>query len=195
MLYLGAMETATVSKSLEELADHLDYKINKMFQTTGEIDLTECIEIMENYYGTDWQKYSKFNYNDVEDDGSVNKGYRCVPLKFKGVGEHFDMWLTCWNKGCCSEVRDNAANGCVQRVLVGVLKETLYQVEKKKKGGRKKKGLVVVDERKLRQGGAEYIDNDIGLHKIENKSQVIEAVTLHIASPPDYQTNFYKTGS
>ncbi len=173
---------ATVSKNLSELVDHLIYKLNKGFSESGEVDLTECLGELENYYGTDWQKYAKF------DD---KKGFNRVNIYLEGrKNQHFDVWLICWSKGANSGIHNHADNGCIQRVLTGVIKETRYR---KCNRGKKKGQFEETDVNKLRQGNVGFIDNDIGYHRMENKSNTQEAVTLHIYSPPNYDTVYYKS--
>lgn len=173
---------ALVSKSLKELLDHIDYICCKMFTETGEIDLTECLDVLENYYGTDWHNFMKDNLNEAIKD--KNRGCTEMPINIKGRKYvHFDAWLTCWHKGANSGIHDYSSNGCIQRILGGVLRETRYN-----KGDGK---FEIVDEIKLRQGNVIFIDKDKGLHRIENKSLNNDAFTLHVYSPPNFKTRYY----
>lgn len=170
--------SAAVSKNLDELFERVNYKIEKMFSNTGEIDLEDCLELLENYYGADWENLVEFK------DGEFNK----VPLDVGNKDAKFDAWLICWSTKANSGVHDHAEHGCIQKVLSGVLKESRYR-----KVGKGAKAKIELDEeRKLRVGNVGFIDNCIGFHSIENRSSVNNAVTLHIYSPPNYVTKYYK---
>lgn len=172
--------SAAVSKTLDELFERINYKIEKNFSNSGEVELEDCLELLENYYGADW-----------EDFVEVKEGeYNSVPLDIGLKGTKFEAWLICWDKGVDSGIHDHAEHGCIQKVLSGVLKEVRYR----KSGGGVKEGekFEIVEERKLRVGNVGYINNEMGYHSVENRSSVKTAVTLHIYSPPNHKTTYYK---
>lgn len=180
--------TAVVSKTLDELFNRFHYKLDKLFSSTGEIDLYECMELLENYYGTDWEKKVEF------EEGSFKK----IPL-YVNKDAKFEAWLICWDIGANSGIHDHASNGCIQKVLTGVLKETRYKLvknNKRKKVEKRekemdKKSFEIINEIKMRHGNVLYIDNGLGYHRIENKSSNNRAVTLHIYSPPNHVTKYF----
>ena len=192
--------SVAVSKTLNELFDRINYKIEQMCSElnktidTEEIDLSECLELLENYYGSDWKNLAKF------DD---KKGYNKIMLNVGNKNSKFDAWLICWHKGADSGIHDHAQYGCIQKVLCGVLKETRYLQKKEKRRKKRTKGIKgekevekekkfeISEENKLRQGNVGYINNKAGYHKIENRSVTNDAVSLHIYAPPGYVTKYF----
>lgn len=174
------MMAVAISKNLKELFERIEHTLNKQYHNNSEVQLVECFELLDNYYGSDWENYCK-EKEDSKD--SKEKGYTKINLNT--MSQYYDAWLICWDKGANSGIHDHAENGCIQKVLTGVLKETRYKKIKKK--------FNVIKETKMRQGNVCFIDNDIGYHRIENKSDCNIAVTLHIYSPPNCETHFYNS--
>ena len=85
--------------------------------------------------------------------------------------------MICWDTDQGSPIHNHADNGCVLKVLEGELLETQY------------KSLVDYEEptkiTHVTAGMSSYIDNGIGVHKIESPGQ--QTVSMHIYSPPKYK--------
>ncbi|MDX2306146.1 MAG: cysteine dioxygenase family protein [Microscillaceae bacterium] len=113
--------------------------------------------LIKQYKGQDWQKYVCFS-----DD--------CYTRNYVYRDEDFEILVLCWQPGQGSPIHNHADRGCVLKVLGGELLETRYFSEEN------------IRETSLQLNQITYIDNHIGLHKIENRSQV-NTISLHIYSP------------
>ena len=110
-----------------------------------------------------------------------------------------NLLILVWSPGKGSLVHDHAGAHCVMKVLKGKLRETLYEMPEE--GGKGGEGLRVRKETEFGQDEVAYISDDvrspvagqiqvlmldeqIGLHKIENADPNEVAVSLHLYTPP-----------
>ncbi|NWI11100.1 CDO1 dioxygenase, partial [Crypturellus soui] len=78
-----------------------------------------------------------------------------------------------------SSIHDRTDSHCFMKILQGNLKETLF-------GWPEKKGNVEMAKKSecvLRENQCVYINDSIGLHRVENISHTESAVSLHLYSP------------
>ncbi|CAJ0918778.1 unnamed protein product [Ranitomeya imitator] len=80
----------------------------------------------------------------------------------------------------CSSIHDHTNSHCFLKLLQGNLKETLYDWPQKKSNG----SMVKKSEGVLKLNQCAYINDSIGLHRVENSSHTETAVSLHLYSPP-----------
>ncbi|XP_005557607.1 cysteine dioxygenase type 1 isoform X1 [Macaca thibetana thibetana] len=159
-----------------------------------EVNVEEVQAIMEAYESdpTEWAMYAKFDQ------------YRYTRnLVDQGNGK-FNLMILCWGEGhgsspkegekrkalgkktlnvkwifsMCS-IHDHTNSHCFLKMLQGNLKETLFAWPDKKSNEMVKKS-----ERVLRENQCAYINDSIGLHRVENISHTEPAVSLHLYSPP-----------
>uniref|UniRef100_G1N9P2 Cysteine dioxygenase n=1 Tax=Meleagris gallopavo TaxID=9103 RepID=G1N9P2_MELGA len=79
-----------------------------------------------------------------------------------------------------SSIHDHTDSHCFMKILQGNLKETLFEWPEKKGNGE----MTKKSERVLRENQCAYINDSIGLHRVENISHTETAVSLHLYSPP-----------
>jgi len=102
-------------------------------------------------------------------------------------GGSFNVMLLCWAPGCASPVHGHSCaetmipSNCFLMVLEGSLVETIYTNDAILSDGKS------VDARAgkhtaLHAGAVAYINDNIGLHKVENQSKA-RAVSLHVYAP------------
>lgn len=102
-------------------------------------------------------------------------------------GDAFNVQLLCWAPGCASPVHGHSCadtlveSNCFLLVLEGNLLETIYGEDAILPDGK------AVDSRRgekhtLRAGQMGYINDSLGLHKVENQSDA-RAVSLHVYAP------------
>lgn len=140
---------------LESLHDilYIEYNTPSNF-----INLTTLVK---NYIGNDWVKYIKYynnKYNRIRLDNFSNS--------------KFEIYIICWKPNQISPIHDHSENGCIMKVLDGSLKETLYDYD-----------LYCQNDTIINKHYVSFIDNHIGLHKIEALDY---SISLHIYSPPNY---------
>ncbi|XP_061874526.1 cysteine dioxygenase type 1 isoform X2 [Colius striatus] len=91
-----------------------------------------------------------------------------------------EEWLQYAKFDQYSSIHDHTDSHCFMKILQGNLKETLFQWPEKKGNGE----MTKKSERVLRDNQCAYINDSIGLHRVENISHTETAVSLHLYSPP-----------
>ncbi|XP_030048640.1 cysteine dioxygenase type 1 [Microcaecilia unicolor] len=137
------------------------------------INVEEVQNIMESYESNplDWMKYAQFDQ------------YRYTRnLVDEGNGK-FNLMILCWGEGHGSSIHDHTDSHCFLKMLQGSLKETLFEWPDKKMNGE----MVKKSENVLKENHCAYINDAIGLHRVENSSHTESAVSLHLYIPP-FQT-------
>ncbi|RHY43461.1 hypothetical protein DYB34_012801 [Aphanomyces astaci] len=87
----------------------------------------------------------------------------------------YALMLLCWNRGKYSPIHDHPSDGCWVRHIQGTLNEVRYW----------NNGETLVETSNIViTSGVSYMDDSLGLHKIGNPSQDVDAITLHLYSPP-----------
>ncbi|XP_059494527.1 cysteine dioxygenase type 1 isoform X2 [Stegostoma tigrinum] len=89
--------------------------------------------------------------------------------------------ILCWGEGHGSSIHDHANSHCFLKILQGQLKETLYNWPD---GNHKNQELTKKWEKTFLENQCTYINDTIGLHRVENVSHTEGAVSLHLYSPP-----------
>mmetsp|Transcript_11730 Transcript_11730/g.21373 ORF Transcript_11730/g.21373 Transcript_11730/m.21373 type:complete len:367 (+) Transcript_11730:123-1223(+) len=111
--------------------------------------------------------------------------------------ENMDVILMCWPAGCKSSIHDHDASSCWVTVVEGEVHEVQYQLprldrkflEAEQKDPANAIGtcgqLKIVNTACLDTGGVTgtYANNDIGIHRVENRSDKLSC-SLHIYAPP-----------
>ncbi|ELK36507.1 Cysteine dioxygenase type 1 [Myotis davidii] len=134
-----------------------------------EVNVEEVQAVMEAYESdpAEWSVYAKYDQ------------YRYTRnLVDQGNGK-FNLMILCWGEGHGSSIHDHTNSHCFLKMLQGNLKETLFAWPDKKSNEMIKKS-----ERVLRENQCAYINDSIGLHRVENISHTEPAVSLHLYSPP-----------
>ncbi|MBN3273158.1 CDO1 dioxygenase, partial [Polyodon spathula] len=89
--------------------------------------------------------------------------------------------LLCWGETHGSSIHDHTNSHCFLKLLQGRLKETLYDWPEDQ---RCKQELQKRCEIYFEENQCTYINDSIGLHRVENSSHCDHAVSLHLYSPP-----------
>ncbi|XP_054629351.1 cysteine dioxygenase type 1 [Dunckerocampus dactyliophorus] len=154
-------------QSLEELTRRL----HEIFES-NDINVEEVKEVMESYKSTrqDWEKFAKFD-----------KLRYTRNLVDEGNGK-FNLIILCWGEGHGSSIHDHSNSHCFMKMLQGELKETLFDWPKEEGGQMTERSHSILEENKVA-----YINDSIGLHRVENVSHTEGSVSLHLYSPP-FQT-------
>ncbi|XP_018494607.1 cysteine dioxygenase type 1 [Galendromus occidentalis] len=147
--------------NLEELTEEL-YRVFE----SDHVNIDEVKQLMASYGGgpCEWSKYAKF------EPGKYTRN-----LVDEGNGK-FNLMVLCWSGDTKSSIHDHADAHCVMRLLSGELTEVRYDWPQGQK-------MRVIDEKIMLPGDVAYINNDIGLHRVENRFPEV-AVSLHLYSPP-----------
>ncbi|XP_030049366.1 cysteine dioxygenase type 1 [Microcaecilia unicolor] len=161
------MEQTEVLKP--QTLDELIQILHQIF-SSDKINVEEVQNIMEAYESNplDWMKYAQFDQ------------YRYTRnLVNEGNGK-FNLMILCWGEGHGSSIHDHTDSHCFLKMLQGNLKETLFEWPDKKI----KEEMVKKSEHVLKENQCAYINDSIGLHRVENSSHTESAVSLHLYIPP-----------
>lgn len=118
-----------------------------------------------------------FDISDfINDIDFNNQGYKKILIYDNPL---FDVYVIVWDKLGVSKIHDHSENGCIFRIMKGILSEQIFN-----------KDLKRISRRILGKDIIGYIDNDNGYHKIRN---ILDdySVSLHLYSPREYKPNTF----
>jgi cysteine dioxygenase len=139
----------------------------------GQFSLPRLTAIINNYTSKkhEWEKFAffdKFRYTrNLVDDGNGR----------------YNLLLLCWGKGHQSPIHDHAGSHCILKVMQGSLVETRYPWPKNSAECECSK-MQPTSADELSENETGYMHDEIGLHRVSNPSEEIDAVSLHLYSPP-----------
>ncbi|XP_029161187.1 cysteine dioxygenase type 1 [Nylanderia fulva] len=159
--------------TLRELIDAL----HEVFQT-DHVNIDHVQDLMMSYKSNplEWKKFAKFDR------------YRYTRNLVDEGNGRFNLMVLCWGEGHGSAIHDHANAHCVMKVLQGKLCETRYAWPAKTE----KEGVMIENGEELKELERNtldtneicYINDSLGLHRVENPSAMNPAVSLHLYSPP-----------
>ncbi|XP_038852824.1 cysteine dioxygenase type 1-like [Salvelinus namaycush] len=94
----------------------------------------------------------------------------------------FNLILLCWGEGQGSSIHDHTDSHCFMKMLQGELKETLFEWPNNKT--QDVGDMVQKSQKILKENQCAYINDSVGLHRVENDSHTEGSVSLHLYSPP-----------
>ncbi|CAG2166494.1 unnamed protein product [Oppiella nova] len=100
--------------------------------------------------------------------------------------------LVCWSEGQGSGIHDHSDAHCFMKMLTGSLHEIRFEWPDVKKSTQEMNNNVkesteemkVLEENVMKTNAVAYINDSIGLHRVENRSHTYPAVSLHLYIPP-----------
>ena len=193
----GVSLTGTLMPACHTLSSLLDFlKKNVVGSSHTNHDVRHVSRAVAQWYPrpTEYQKYVHWNKENP-------KAYT-RNLIFHN--DNMDVILMCWPAGSQSTIHDHDESSCWVVVVEGEAHEVQYampQVDRKfiesemknPTGARGRCGpLRVTSEYKLNSLGvtSTYANNEIGLHRVENRSNA-PAYTLHVYAPPLTKLKIY----
>ena len=155
--------------------DDLIPKLHDLF-STDDVCVEDVQKTMEAYtpQASEWEKYAKFD------------PHRYTRHLIDTGNGKFNLILLCWGEGQGSGIHDHSNSHCWLKVMDGTLSEKLYDWPEEGAALPGDDGPALVP-RKITPGHAGdvmYINDTIGLHRVENESHSEPAVSLHLYSPP-----------
>ncbi|RXG71061.1 Cysteine dioxygenase type 1 [Armadillidium vulgare] len=88
--------------------------------------------------------------------------------------------LVCWGPSHQSTIHDHSNAHCFMKTLDGYLEEVRYAWPEDEND----EMLKVTGTTTLKPNDVAYINDSLGLHRVQNPSDIDGAVSLHIYSPP-----------
>ncbi|XP_054003139.1 cysteine dioxygenase type 1 [Hylaeus anthracinus] len=158
--------------TLRELIDAL----HEAFKT-DHVNIDHVQDLMASYRSNplEWKKYAKFDR------------YRYTRNLVDEGNGRFNLMVLCWAEGHGSAIHDHANAHCVMKILQGELCETRYAWPTKCKNDKETdepEELKELERNTLGLNEICYINDSMGLHRVENPSAMNPAVSLHLYSPP-----------
>nr|XP_032809139.1 cysteine dioxygenase type 1 [Petromyzon marinus] len=167
------MESSSSSSIVKGKLRSLDELISVLHElfSGDKVDVDEVKAVMASYPhdATDWERFAKFD-----------KFRYTRNLVDEGNGK-FNLMLLCWGEGHGSSIHDHMDAHCFVKIMQGQLKETMYEWPTP---STKKQELIKKSENLYSEDQVTYINDSIGLHRVENVSHSETAISLHLYSPP-----------
>ncbi|XP_063705899.1 cysteine dioxygenase type 1 [Culicoides brevitarsis] len=184
-----------------ESLDDLVKKLHCIFESNY-INIEYVHHLMLSYKSNrkDWKKYAKFDR------------YRYTRNLVDGGNGKFNLMILCWGEAHASAIHDHADSHCFMKMLKGELTEVRFAWPKDRTIHNSENGdignshdkldefigdeLQEIGRSKLELNGVAYINDTLGLHRVENSSHTEPAVSLHLYCPPFDECSIFnkKTG-
>ncbi|CAG0898522.1 unnamed protein product [Darwinula stevensoni] len=151
--------------SLSQLCQEL----HRVFDS-DRVDVDYVYELMRNYKSDpkEWKKFAKFDR------------YRYTRNLVDAGNGKFNLMVLCWGEAHGSSIHDHANSHCFMKMLMGSLTETRFDYP----GGDTVGELHKISITELKTNEVVYINDEQGLHRVENASHTQPAVSLHLYCPP-----------
>ncbi|CAF0871437.1 unnamed protein product [Didymodactylos carnosus] len=145
------------------------------------------IELLIKNYDASLNEWKRYQYWNPKEEYTRNL--------IATDNKHFTLMLLCWNPKMGSPIHNHSGCDCFMRIIKGEIIETRYVYPKDDKFHKKIveagsvddgkwSGLDVIQESKLVEGDVRWINDMMGVHKMENEHEVEGSVTMHCYIPP-----------
>ncbi|CAL1529619.1 unnamed protein product [Lymnaea stagnalis] len=149
-------------------------RLHEVFES-NDISVEYVQRLMTSYTSNrkEWKRFAKFDQ------------FRYTRNLVDAGNGKFNLMILCWNEGQGSSIHSHANSHCFLKVLEGSVKEELYEWPSPGSPDNNMAGVMKKwTEHDYEKDQCTYINDSIGLHRVENRSHVNKAVTLHLYSPP-----------
>ena len=96
--------------------------------------------------------------------------------------DSYELLVICWKPGQHSQIHDHQGSSCAFKVIEGVSTEEVFAVQSD--------GYVLPTAERSYQCGEVCVAQTSDIHRISNRSQKNNLITLHIYSPPLTMTTY-----
>lgn len=152
--------------SLDNLADAINLNKSSPFINN--------INIVQQYSGDDWKKYINHNIINTPFPSYFKKK---VDIPY----DWFEFYIISWGPHSKTFIHDHAINGCILKLLDGLLIENIYSSIDDDSS--------LINTKNITNNMTGFMTNDIGFHSIQNNNNNI-SVSLHIYSPINHKTRY-----
>jgi len=157
----------------------LEHLIEELHKAFGEetVDTDRVKGLLQTYKSNpnDWKKYVFFDPHRYTRN-----------LIDNGNGK-FNLFALCWSEGQGSAIHSHSDAHCFVKVLHGTLQETIFEWPSQDSSLPSAEEVQPMQQTGIYsygQNGVTYINDDIGLHRMENPSNSEGTVSLHLYTPP-----------
>ncbi|GAB6032019.1 Cysteine dioxygenase [Chamberlinius hualienensis] len=157
-----------------ETLDDLCKELHRIFES-DHVNIEEVHSVMSSYKSNPahWDKFAKFDR------------YRYTRNLVDAGNGKFNLMILCWNESQGSCIHDHSDSHCFMKVIQGELAEVQFAWPSSSEESETE--LRQLETNMLHLNNVAYINDSIGLHRVENRSHSEKAVSLHLYCPP-YQT-------
>uniref|UniRef100_T1PG29 Cysteine dioxygenase n=1 Tax=Musca domestica TaxID=7370 RepID=T1PG29_MUSDO len=163
---------------------------------TNYVNIEMVNHIMLSYKSNpkEWKKFAKFDR------------YKYTRNLVDAGNGKFNLMILCWGEGHGSTIHDHSDSHCFMKMLKGELTETRFtwpenttaedHLDTIPEGEEFEyhDALQVIGQRTMGLNDVAYINDNLGLHRVENPSHSDTAISLHLYCPPfDTCSMFEKT--
>uniref|UniRef100_T1JM54 Cysteine dioxygenase n=1 Tax=Strigamia maritima TaxID=126957 RepID=T1JM54_STRMM len=136
-------------------------------------------ELMQSYKSNrqEWSHFAKFDRHRYTRN-----------LVDEGNGK-FNLMLLCWNEGQGSSIHDHSDAHCFMKMLEGELFEVRFPWPTESQS--QDEELKSFAESRIGVNEVCYINDSMGLHRVENRNHSNTAVSLHLYCPPFEACNMF----
>lgn len=192
--FRGIEKPLEVLPKVDSLED-LIAKLHDAFSTVS-VNMYLVNHLMLSYKSkpSEWKKFAKWNRSRYTRN-----------LVDIGNGK-FNLLILCWPADHGSAIHDHADSHCFMKLLQGELAEVKFEMPKTQgieDGSTEATQTENFEEEKLKEtattilkeGDVAYINDNIGLHRVENRNHTDGAVSLHLYCPPFQMCSVFPSGS
>ena len=148
------------------------------------INLKECQSYVQQISHFDFLEYIRKQNIQKNNENVIAEDVKTEINKINRTKLHetpnYELILISWAPGAKSHIHNHPENGCIYKVLQGILIEETYEPNT----------IELTNLITLLPNDIGYIDNTICYHKIYNPEHV-QAYSLHIYSPPKFNMSIY----
>ena len=181
-----AMDTLVAPKTLDELVSALHKEL-----AGTEADVKRVKWLMESYQANpaDYSQYVKWDTHRYT-----------RTLVDRGNGK-FNLIVLCWGEAQGSCIHAHSDSHCFMKILDGTLRESLYawpesgkkcsqeqclqeQCSQEQCSREQCRSMTPQEFNNYRTNQCAYINDSMGIHRVENPSHTRKAISLHLYSPP-----------
>jgi len=140
---------------------------------TDHVNIERVQDIMSAYKSNprEWIKFAKFDRHRYTRN-----------LVDEGNGK-FNLMLLAWAEGQGSSIHDHADSHCFMKMLDGELREIRFAWPSDLEEDEERE-MVKIGDTVVKTNEVNYMNDSLGLHRVENPSHSQTAVSLHLYSPP-----------
>ncbi|XP_004522611.1 cysteine dioxygenase type 1 isoform X2 [Ceratitis capitata] len=199
--FRGIEKPLKYGPTIETLND-LITALHKEFDTNYvNIEMVNHIMLSYKSHPREWKRFAKFDRFKYTRN-----------LVDAGNGK-FNLMILCWGEGHGSAIHDHADSHCFMKMLKGDLKETRYEMpcskaiempnvdigevngDSDEEQEFEREQLNVVGSTTITVNDVAYINDNLGLHRVENPSHIDTAVSLHLYCPPFNECSVFHKNS
>ncbi|XP_013788282.1 cysteine dioxygenase type 1-like [Limulus polyphemus] len=147
--------------------DELIQELHRIFESNS-VNVEYVRDVMVAYKSNpkEWKQYAKFDRHRYTRN-----------LVDEGNGK-FNLMVLAWSEGQGSSIHDHSNCHCFMKQLSGCLTEVRYDWPSENEQ------MQPIGETDLKANEVAYINDSLGLHRVENRSHTEAAVSLHLYCPP-----------